>query len=80
MDKIITILFIFFTFLITIFSLTSIVIIDNSLKWREYYEYINIKGEKGRAPYCYILNKQKYCRDTISAFRVNSYIEKRERR
>ena len=80
MDKIITILFIFFVFLIIIFGLTGIIIIDNSLKWREYYEYIDIKGEKGRAPYCYILDKQKYCRNTISSFKVNTYIEKKERR
>ena len=80
LNKIIITLFIFFICLIIAIGIIGIIIVDNALKWREYYEYIDIKGEKGRAPYCYILDKQKYCRNTISSFKVNTYIEKKERR
>ena len=80
LNKIITILFIFFICLIIIIGIIGIIIINNFLAWRDYYEYIDTKGVKGRAPICYKLNNQKYCKNTIFTFKVNSYIKRREKR
>ena len=80
LNRMITILFIFFIGLIISVCIVAIIFVDNSLKWRDYYEYIDTKGGKGRAPYCFTMEEQKYCRDTISRFKVIKYIEKKERR
>ena len=80
LNKIIITLFIFFICLIITIGIIGIIIINNFLVWREYYEYIDIEGVKGRAPICYKSNNQKYCKNTILTFKVNNYIKKRERR
>lgn len=80
MNKAVTVLFIIFLLLIIGETAIGIYVMETQLKWRYYYEYINLDGEVGRSANCYEYKGSIWCRDAKNVFKVISYVQKRERR
>lgn len=61
-------------------TVVGIYIMETELKWRYYYEYVDLSGKVGRSSNCYEERESTWCRNAKGVFKVATYTQKRERR